>query len=93
MRLKSRTLSLLISFLLGAFWAFALLGALSALLRNLHEGILYAVASMIVWVLPGLFGVVLMEYLLAGFERNDEIRRQTRLLEKIARHMESRSKE
>jgi len=93
MRLKSRTLALLINFLLGAFWAFALLGALSALLRNLHGGVLYAIASMIVWVLPGLFGVVLMEYLLAGFERNEEIRRQTRILEKIARKSESGSRE
>ena len=91
MRLKSRTLAFLINFLLGAFWAFALLGGLSALLRNLHGGILYALASMIVWVLPGLFGVVVMEYLLAGFERNEEIRRQTRTLEKIAHRLDSRS--
>ncbi len=93
MRLKSRTLSLLINFLLGAFWAFALLGALTALLRNLHGGVLYAIASMIVWLLPGLLGVVVMEYLLAGFERNEEIRRQTRILEKIARKLESASRE
>ncbi|WP_292656582.1 hypothetical protein [Nitratifractor sp.] len=48
---------------------------------------------MLVWLLPGLFGVVLMEYILAGFERNEEIRRQTRILEKIARKLESGSKE
>jgi len=91
MRLKSRTLALLINFLLGAFWAFAILGSLSAFLRNLDGGILYALASMVVWVLPGLFGVVVMEYLLAGFERNEEIRRQTRILETIARGLESAS--
>jgi len=91
MRLKSRTLSLLINFLLGAFWAFTFLGSLSAFFRNLHGGVLYALASMIVWLLPGLFGVVVMEYILAGFERNEEIRRQTRILEKIAHRLDSRS--
>jgi hypothetical protein len=91
MRLKSRTLSFLISFLLGTFWALTLLGAIAAFVRHLDGGVLYALASMVVWAIPGLFGVVLMEVFLAAFERTEELRHQTRLLKEIKQRLDSRS--
>jgi hypothetical protein len=91
MRLKSRTLSFLVNFLLGTFWAMAVLGAITAFLRHIDTGFLYALASMIVWAIPGLFGVVLMEVVLAAFERNEELRHQTRLLKEIKQRLDSRS--
>ena len=90
MRLKSRTLSILVNFLLGTFWAVTVLGAFAGFARHLHGGILYAFASMVVWAIPGLFGVVLMEVFLAAFDRTEELRHQTRLLKEIKQRLDSR---
>jgi hypothetical protein len=83
MKLSEKYLTLLFNLLLGSAWAFVVVGALSALFHNGRIGWLYAFASAFLWALPGLFAVVVIEYLLRGFERNEEIRRQTALLEEI----------
>jgi hypothetical protein len=93
MRLSSKTLTLLLNLLMGSAWAFVVVGALSALLHNYSIGWLYAIASAFLWALPGIFGIVILEYLFRGFERYEEIRRQTKILEEIrdaARRSESR---
>jgi len=88
MRLSSRNLSALINFLLGVFWALAFLGSLSALSVFQYAGILSSLVFAFLWGLPGIFGVLVMEYLLAGFERTEEIKKQTRLLEELLRRDE-----
>jgi len=89
MRLKSKTLNFLINFLLGSAWSLALVGAIAAFIRFIDVGFLYALASMVVWSIPGLFLVLVFEYFLAAFERNEELKRQSRLLEDIKKHLES----
>jgi hypothetical protein len=88
MRLPSKTLAFLLNLLMGSAWAFVMVGIASALFHNLQMGWLYALASALLWALPGLFSVVLLEYLLRGFERNEEIRKQTELLKEIAEKLE-----
>jgi MFS family permease len=83
MRLKRTTLSGLMSFLLGAGWGIALIGALSMFVSFWHAGFLIAVLSAILGTLPGLLMVVFLEYLLLKNEILHEMKRQTRLLEEI----------
>ena len=93
MRLKMPAVTALISFLLGASWAMSVIGALSGLLTNYHYGFFHAVASLVVWALPGLFFVAFLEYMLAGLERCEEAKKQTMLLEKILRNQEGSARQ
>jgi len=86
MRLKKTTLSALMSFLLGAGWGLALIGALSSFFSFLHAGILIALLSAVLGALPGLLMVVFLEYLLLKNEILSELKRQSRLLEEIKNH-------
>ncbi len=84
MRLKKTTLSSLISFLLGAGWGIALIGAVGFFLSLLHVSIFLAILAAVLGALPGLFLVVFLEYMLLKSEMLAEMKRQTRLLEKIS---------
>ncbi len=86
MRLKKTTLSALMSFLLGAGWGLALIGALSSFLSFFHAGILIALLAAVLGALPGLLMVVFLEYLLLKNEILSELKRQSRLLEEIKNH-------
>ncbi|HIO95330.1 MAG TPA: hypothetical protein EYG67_00735 [Campylobacterales bacterium] len=83
MRRSSPTLSLLINFLLGASWAFALLGAFALFFIFLSVGIVYALLSSLLGSLPGLFFVLLIEYFLMREEKLHELKKQTKLLEEL----------
>jgi len=93
MKLSPKYLTLLLNLLLGSAWAFVVVGAAGALFHGIRLGWLYALASAFLWTLPGLLAVVILEYLLRGFERNEEIRRQTGILKEIREelHRASRS--
>lgn len=83
MRLSSPLLSLLINFLLGASWAFALLGAAVIFFLFLQIGIFYSLFGAFLGALPGLFMVLLIEYFLMREEKLTELRKQTKLLEEL----------
>jgi len=83
MRLNSPLLSLLINFLLGASWAFALLGAATLFFLFLNIGIFYSLFGSFLGALPGLFLVLLIEYFLMRQEKLDELKKQTKLLEEL----------
>ncbi|SFV65753.1 hypothetical protein MNB_SV-12-246 [hydrothermal vent metagenome] len=83
MRLPSPLLSLLINFLLGASWAFALIGASTLFFSLLGIGIIYAIFGSFLGSLPGLFMVLLIEYFLMREEKLRELRKQTKLLEEL----------
>ena len=85
MRLKDSFLAALINILLGVAWAFALIGALSSFITHYSSGIFYGIASAIVWMIPGLFAVLVLEYLLSGFARLEEAQKHTRLLEELVK--------
>jgi len=83
MRLSSPLLSFLINFLLGASWAFALVGASTLFFSFLPIGIIYALIGGFLGALPALFMVLLIEYFLMREEKLNELRKQTKLLEEL----------
>jgi len=83
MKLTTSYLSLLINFLLGASWAFALLGASTIFFILLHIGIFYALFGSFLGALPGLFFVLLIEYFLMRQEKLNELKKQTELLQEL----------
>ncbi len=89
MRLKSFLLSALTNFLLGVAWAVAFVSALTAIFDNYHFGFFHAAISAFIWALPGLFLVVIIEYILAGFDRLEESKKQTILLEQLLKTKET----
>jgi len=93
MRLPSRFLSALINFLLGVAWAMVLIGASTAFFLYRETGIVSLLIHIVLYATLGIFLVVWMESLLEGFRRSEELRRQGRLLEQIARTLEKRSSE
>lgn len=83
MRLKPSRLNFLINFLLGSAWAVVLLGALFTFFVYIHYSILDAILMTFIGALPGLFLVVILEYMMAGMERLEEVKKQTVILEKL----------
>jgi len=81
MKLSSPYLSLLINFLLGASWAFTLVGASTLFFLFLQVGIFYALFGSFLGSIPGLFLVLLIEYFLMRQEKLNELKKQTVLLE------------
>ena len=73
----------MINFLLGVSWAVMLLGALTSFLSLYHESFLFAIVSAFVGAVPGLAAVLLLEHMITGKEKLDELKRQTLLLEKL----------
>jgi len=83
MRLPSSILAFLINFLLGASWAFALIGASTLFFFFLPAGVGYAILGGFLGALPALFMVLLIEYFLMREEKLEELRKQTKLLEAL----------
>jgi len=83
MKLTTPFLSLLINFLLGVSWAFALLGASALFFIFLQIGIFYSLFGALIGALPGLFFVLLIEYFLMRQEKLNELKKQTKLLEEL----------
>jgi hypothetical protein len=83
MKLSSPYLSILINFLLGASWAFALLGASTLFFLLLNVGIFYSLFGSFLGAVPGLFFVLLIEYFLMRQEKLNELKKQTKLLEEL----------
>jgi len=83
MRLKDRSLSFVVNFLLGVAWATAFIGAVSAFLSNYSNSFLFALISAFVAMLPGLVGVLFIEHFITSKEKHAELQKQTRLLEKL----------
>ncbi len=90
MHLSSKLLTFLINFLLGIAWAAVLIGASLAFYLYRETGLLSLMVYVVLYAVPGVLGVVCLEYLMAGFRRSEEMRRQSRLLERIARELERR---
>jgi uncharacterized membrane protein YeaQ/YmgE (transglycosylase-associated protein family) len=85
MRLRQSTLGFLLNFLLGVAWAFVLIGALYSFFFYYRLSFFDGVIMTFIGALPGLFLVILLEYLIVGLERLDELKKQTELLEEISR--------
>lgn len=73
----------LVSFLLGVAWAFVLVGISFSFFSYFRLSIVDAFLMSFFGAMPGLIMVVLLEYVLIGMQRYEEMKRQTKLLEEI----------
>ncbi len=89
MRLENRTLGFVINFLLGAAWAVTLIGALTSFLSFYHSSLIFAFLSALVGALPGLIGILALEYFITDKEKLAEMKRQTQLLEAIKSRLDT----
>ena len=80
MHLRPRYLNGLINLFLGVAWAFVFIGFISGILSyySLFDRIIMAILQ----ALPGLFMVLVLEYIFAGFARLEILKQQNTLLEK-----------
>jgi len=83
MRLPSPLLSLLINFLLGASWAFALIGASTLFFSFLDMGFIYAIFGAILGALPFFVFILFLEYFIMRQEKLEELKKHTRLLQEL----------
>ena len=83
MRFESRTLGFVINFLLGVAWAMMLLGAFTSFFSFYDSNLLLAVISAVIGAIPGLLGVLVLEYFITDKEKLAELKKQTALLEKL----------
>jgi hypothetical protein len=83
MRLKDRSLSFVINFLLGVAWATVFIGAVSTFLSTYTESFLFALISSVVASLPGMVGVLFIEYFITSKEKYLELQKQTKILEQL----------
>jgi len=83
MRLKDRSLSFVVNFLLGVAWATAFIGAVSTFLSIYSDSLLFALISAVVASLPGMIGVLFIEHFITSKEKHLELQKQTKLLEKL----------
>jgi len=73
----------IISFLLGISWTFIVLGAYIIFKIFLFMGVGSALFFSILYIILGLFLILLLETMLSYKERLDESKKQTRLLQEI----------
>jgi len=85
MRLEDRSLGFIINFLLGVAWAFVLIGAATSFFAFFSDNIFTAIISACIGALPGLVAVLLLEYVITSKEKLEELKKQTKLLEKLVK--------
>lgn len=85
MRLKDKSLSFVINFLLGVAWATAFIGAVSTFLSMYSQSFLFAIISAFVAALPGMIGVLFIEHFITSKEKHEELQKQTKLLEQLTK--------
>jgi uncharacterized membrane protein YeaQ/YmgE (transglycosylase-associated protein family) len=83
MRLESKALGFVINFLLGVSWAVVLMGALTSFFSFYHDSILFAIVSAFIGAVPGFVAVLLLEHIITNKEKLHELKKQTRLLQKL----------
>jgi len=83
MRLENKSLGFVVNFLLGVAWASVLLGAVTSFLLVYQDSYFYALFSAIIGMIPGMVGVLLLEYFITVKETYLELQKQTKLLEKL----------
>jgi uncharacterized membrane protein (DUF106 family) len=83
MRLGDRPLGFLVSFLLGVAWASIIIGAISSFLTFYQETFFYALVSAFVAALPGIVGILALEYFITSKEKLEELKKHTKILEQL----------
>jgi len=91
MRLEDRSLGFIINFLLGVAWAAVLIGAVSSFLSFYHVSFFFALVSSFIGALPGMIGILLLEHIITNKEQQEELKKQTKLLQQLVAQKEQNS--
>jgi len=83
MRLENKALGFIINFLLGIAWAATLLGAATTFLSFYNIDLVLAFLGLFIGALPGIIAIVLLEHIITTKESYAELKKQTKLLEKL----------
>jgi vacuolar-type H+-ATPase subunit I/STV1 len=83
MRFSPPKLAILLSFLTGLFWAVAVVGFFTVLFSSWSVGVFYAIVTAFISTVPGILGVVIIEYIINSFEQTELLKEQNRLLKEI----------
>jgi hypothetical protein len=83
--LKKTYFEILISFLAGASWALVIFGAINLFLAFLPFGFLLALLAGFIGSLFGLFLVLIVEIASLQVKKFEELKHQTKLLEKMTK--------
>lgn len=83
MRLENKALGFIINFLLGIAWAAVLLGAATTFLSFYNIDLVLAFLGLFIGALPGIIAIVLLEHIITTKESYAELKKQTKLLEKL----------
>jgi len=86
MRLKNKSLSFVVNFLLGVAWASVIIGAITSFLSFYQDSFFYAIVSAFIGALPGIIAVLLLEVVITTKEKHLELKKQTKLLEELLSH-------
>ncbi len=83
MRLEDNALGFVVNFLLGVAWAAVLIGSVSSFLSFYENSFFFALVSALIGALPGMIGVVLLEHIITNKEKQEELKKQTKLLQQL----------
>ncbi|NOR55913.1 MAG: hypothetical protein GQ531_06865 [Sulfurovum sp.] len=83
MRLKDKSLSFVVNFLLGIAWASAFIGAVTTFISLYSDSFLLALVYAAVASLPGFIAVLVLEHFITSKEKQFELEKQTKLLEQL----------
>lgn len=81
----------IISLLLGLTLGFTLLTFIYALVAYYSQGILEAFLFAFLYMTPGLFIIVVLEFVLLNYAQFEEQKRQTQLMEEILEELKSKN--
>lgn len=81
--MKKPAYETILSFLIGAAWAFLLLGSLLTFQTSLVFGFMTAMFSTIIYIFIVLFFILILEMMNLYKENHDENRQQTKILREI----------
>ncbi len=83
MKMPEKKLALLLSFLTGLFWAMTFIGIIKGLFSGAESGFFAMIATALFWAIPGILGVVFVEFLINSFRQTELIKEQNRLLKQL----------
>ena len=90
MRLKDKSLSFVLNFLLGIAWAIVFIGAVSSFSSVYQSSFFYALISAFAGALPGMVGVLFLEHVFTTKQKHEELQKQTKLLQQLLNRIEEK---
>ena len=89
MRLTDKTLNFIVNFLLGASWAYILVGSITSFLIFYKDTFFAALVAGFLAAIPGMVAILVLEHLIVSKEKLYELKKQSKLLERLCEEKET----